>query len=227
MARLMKATNTDNPAAFARAVGKSPESVYPVIKKGKIPPGWIVAVSEGFGVSSDWLLTGQGPMMRADLQGLGQSAGNRDFIEFVQDVEAAPPAAPPGIRDEMLAAQQDAETIITKASENPQSPERRLIERALHQVTFRPAVFPTYRIPNGPDGKKIADLQAEYGPHVDVPRLDRSSWWGLFHWYIWEIQDDPDMRGWFKIEFNARFPEFKRWAKTKAEKPNPPEIKEE
>lgn len=58
-------TDTD----FARCMGFKQGSVSGAKQKKAIPPAWITEVALSKGVSADWLLTGEGAMMRGEGQG--------------------------------------------------------------------------------------------------------------------------------------------------------------
>lgn len=60
--RLFEATNSSTEVALAARLGISSQSIYNAKKKKQIPPNWIFEVSKTFGVSSDWLFFGRGPM---------------------------------------------------------------------------------------------------------------------------------------------------------------------
>lgn len=47
---------------LARAVGRTPDSLSSYFKKDSIPGGEFLAALWGIGISSDWLLTGEGTM---------------------------------------------------------------------------------------------------------------------------------------------------------------------
>ena len=69
--RLLEAAQADSRADLARRLGIRPHSVYPAVKRGKIPPAWLLKIAERFNISVDWLLTGQGDM---ELRGPGPEA---------------------------------------------------------------------------------------------------------------------------------------------------------
>ncbi|MBU2551823.1 MAG: helix-turn-helix domain-containing protein [Proteobacteria bacterium] len=64
--RLLQSSGAGSPAAFARIVGIKPHSVYPAVQKGRIPPSWLIKISELFDISVDWLLTGEGIPSRSE-----------------------------------------------------------------------------------------------------------------------------------------------------------------
>jgi hypothetical protein len=64
LSRLKKSTESDSDTKLALNLGLSQGSISGAKQKRKIPPGWIVSVATTFGVSADWLLSGNGPMKR-------------------------------------------------------------------------------------------------------------------------------------------------------------------
>lgn len=54
---------------LARVLGIDQSSIAGARKRNNIPPKWIIDVSERFGISADWLLFGDGAMLR-DRQGV-------------------------------------------------------------------------------------------------------------------------------------------------------------
>jgi len=63
--RLMTAVGTSKAVDVANALGISQQSISGAKAKQKIPEGWLTAISDKYGVSVDWLRTGEGEMKRA------------------------------------------------------------------------------------------------------------------------------------------------------------------
>lgn len=64
--RVMLACAVANDSELARTLNITPPSVGTARKRLKIPSGWIEQISKKFGVSTDWLFFGEGPMKRGD-----------------------------------------------------------------------------------------------------------------------------------------------------------------
>lgn len=62
--RLMAAVGTNKAVDVANALGISQQSISGAKSKQKIPEGWLTSISDKFGVSVDWLRTGEGEMRR-------------------------------------------------------------------------------------------------------------------------------------------------------------------
>lgn len=60
--RLLQVTGVKTDSALARLLDIKPQSVVAARKRRQIPPGWLVAVAQNFGISADWLFFGKGPM---------------------------------------------------------------------------------------------------------------------------------------------------------------------
>lgn len=60
--RILACTGAKNDSALARVLGILPQSVTAARKRAQIPTGWIENISEQYGVSTDWLFFGRGPM---------------------------------------------------------------------------------------------------------------------------------------------------------------------
>ena len=60
--RLIIGAGTKNEPGLAIALGISAQSIYNAKKKDKIPPAWGIEIAKTFGVSSDWIFFGLGPM---------------------------------------------------------------------------------------------------------------------------------------------------------------------
>jgi hypothetical protein len=67
--RLMAAVGTKKAVDVANALEISQQSISGAKAKQKIPEGWLTSISDKFGVSVDWLRTGEGEMMRGEGQG--------------------------------------------------------------------------------------------------------------------------------------------------------------
>jgi len=63
-ARVMMATGATTDSGLAKALGMTQGSIGTAKKRLKIPSGWIEQVSVKFGISTDWLFFGTGPMHR-------------------------------------------------------------------------------------------------------------------------------------------------------------------
>jgi len=66
MHRVMLACGVQTDASLARILGITQGAVGTARKRLKIPSGWIEQISKKFGVSTDWLFFGEGPMKRGD-----------------------------------------------------------------------------------------------------------------------------------------------------------------
>lgn len=60
--RILACTGAKNDSALARILDILPQSVTAARKRAQIPTGWIENISEQYGVSTDWLFFGRGPM---------------------------------------------------------------------------------------------------------------------------------------------------------------------
>lgn len=60
--RLRTATSTTSDSELARLLGVSQQAVSSA-RKGKVPESWPRIALARFGISADWLYTGQGPML--------------------------------------------------------------------------------------------------------------------------------------------------------------------
>lgn len=60
-ARLREAAGVVNNTMLSKAMGITQATVSKAKSKGQVPPGWVITVSNMFGVSADWLLYGIGP----------------------------------------------------------------------------------------------------------------------------------------------------------------------
>jgi len=69
MGRLQQAVGVENDAGLAKALGISHQSVASARKRRQLPYAWVAEISERHGISSDWLLHGEGSMRRRDRPG--------------------------------------------------------------------------------------------------------------------------------------------------------------
>jgi hypothetical protein len=65
-ARIMTAVGTTKAVDVANALGISQQSISGAKAKAKIPEKWLSKISDKYGVSSDWLRTGEGEMRRPE-----------------------------------------------------------------------------------------------------------------------------------------------------------------
>ena len=112
-------------------MGIAPANVSEAKGRDAFPLEWVLKLSQVFNISTDWILFGEGPMLRVD------RAGSPDHIYNNEDDQA------------------------------------------------------------GEDGRDMN--QDEFYKYILA--------------YIQETGRHPDYRGWFKIEFLKRFPEFHEWLK--------------
>ncbi len=68
--RMLTAGGLNNCSCLARALGVTPQAISNYRKRGIFPAALAVKFSERFGVSLDWLLTGEGEPRRGG-QGIG------------------------------------------------------------------------------------------------------------------------------------------------------------
>ena len=68
--RVKEATNLTSFTELASIVGVRQSAVSKVKKRGDFPPGWIFGIATKYGLNSDWLATGEGPVQRP--KGLAQ-----------------------------------------------------------------------------------------------------------------------------------------------------------
>lgn len=64
--RLRQITGATTDSALARLLDIKPQSVVAARKRRQIPPGWIVTIARHYGVTTDWLFFGIGPVSRED-----------------------------------------------------------------------------------------------------------------------------------------------------------------
>ncbi|MFZ5775073.1 MAG: helix-turn-helix domain-containing protein [Thermodesulfobacteriota bacterium] len=64
--RIRKATDLTSFTELAAAVGVQQSAVSKVRKKGEFPPGWIFSLATRYGLTSDWVARGEGPMRRGE-----------------------------------------------------------------------------------------------------------------------------------------------------------------
>ena len=73
--RLLRAIKSDKLADLAKALGISNQSVSQAKKKQQIPVQWIFDIAMNYGVSADWLMTGEGSMLRDEGTALSKKTG--------------------------------------------------------------------------------------------------------------------------------------------------------
>lgn len=82
--RMMKAVGTNKAADVAEALGISQSSVSGSKRRGNIPDSWYAIIADKFGVSIDWLRTGDGEMKRRAVitvpTGAGKTMGNVELL---------------------------------------------------------------------------------------------------------------------------------------------------
>ncbi len=66
--RMKQAANLKNDSRVAHALGVTPQALSNYKKRGRLPSDLILRFAELFGVSVDWLLTGEGRMFRRPVQ---------------------------------------------------------------------------------------------------------------------------------------------------------------
>jgi len=66
--RLKVATKTKTDTELSQALGLRQSTISAAKSKKEIPPGWVIDIARRFGVSSDWLLFGSGPVQREHAQ---------------------------------------------------------------------------------------------------------------------------------------------------------------
>lgn len=64
--RLLTACGVKNDSELSRILGLSSQAVSKARQAGNVPAAWIPKVSERFGVSTDWLFFGEGPIKRLE-----------------------------------------------------------------------------------------------------------------------------------------------------------------
>jgi len=94
-ARMMQAVGTKKAADVATALGISHSSVSGSKRRGNIPDSWYGIIADKYGVSMDWLRTGEGEMRRPSEQlpgrfprvnaGQGASAPEQDLAPISND----------------------------------------------------------------------------------------------------------------------------------------------
>ena len=62
--RMKRAGNLKNDSKVAKALGVTPQALSNYKKRGRIPSNFILRFAELYGISVDWLLTGEGNMSR-------------------------------------------------------------------------------------------------------------------------------------------------------------------
>ena len=86
--RLLLASNSSSEAALAARLGITSQAVYNAKNKGQIPTNWVFDIAKTFGVSTDWLFWGTGPMRRSDETGETQNAVPKIGIAAFMEREA-------------------------------------------------------------------------------------------------------------------------------------------
>ena len=62
--RLLQVTGATTDSSLAKLLQIKPQSVAAAKKRRQLPPGWVVTVAQNFGVTTDWLFFGKGPVRR-------------------------------------------------------------------------------------------------------------------------------------------------------------------
>lgn len=76
--RMRWAGKLKNDSAIARVVGVTPQALSNYKKKGEIPSDLVLRYSNIFGLSLDWLITGEGEMYRSGVR--EQGSGARSYL---------------------------------------------------------------------------------------------------------------------------------------------------
>lgn len=92
--RLIKASGGTDAGNLANFLGISRQAINSATAKNKIPPSWFVLVGEKAKVSIDWLVTGEGPMLRGNAQIAPVGAQNSRAIPDGELPWMSPEAAP-------------------------------------------------------------------------------------------------------------------------------------
>jgi hypothetical protein len=95
--RIMLAIGTKKASDVAAALGISQSSVSGSKRRGNIPDGWYPIIADKFGVSADWLRTGEGEMRRGlkfkpaalPNQDMDPTVGSGGFVDLVAGSPAA------------------------------------------------------------------------------------------------------------------------------------------
>jgi len=87
--RIKQALGVATETAIANLLGIKQPSVAKARKRNKIPPGWITKISQEHEISADWLLFGEGPMVRADrlLSDIVRKIDNYKLENYKKDKE--------------------------------------------------------------------------------------------------------------------------------------------
>lgn len=99
MSRLKQALGLQKDAELARALGLSTADFAHRKRRGKIPWDRVLEVASCHNISTDWLLTGSGPMYRRGLEELSEQ--ERKLLELFEELT-------PEQRREILAAAEKA-----------------------------------------------------------------------------------------------------------------------
>jgi hypothetical protein len=95
--RIMAAVGTTKAVDVANALGISQQSISGAKSKAKIPEKWLSKISDKYGVSTDWLRTGEGEMRRGlkfkpaalPNQDMDPTVGSGGFVDLVAGSPAA------------------------------------------------------------------------------------------------------------------------------------------
>jgi phage repressor protein C with HTH and peptisase S24 domain len=89
--RLRAVVGAENDTQLARSLELTPQSVSGARDKNQIPAYWFVIMSEKYGASAEWLLSGEGPMWRRELVAAVRPDGrelDRNVFDLVPMAEA-------------------------------------------------------------------------------------------------------------------------------------------
>jgi Bacteriophage CI repressor helix-turn-helix domain. len=75
--RLLQVTGATTDSNLAKLLQIKPQSVAAAKKRRQLPPGWVVTVAQSFGVTTDWLFFGKGPVRRDDRQPPAEAAARK------------------------------------------------------------------------------------------------------------------------------------------------------
>ncbi len=68
LGRLFQVTGVSQDNDLANVLGVTPSAIHKAKKRKQLPLGWIVTISEKYGLLVDWLIWGSGPMRRGQFQ---------------------------------------------------------------------------------------------------------------------------------------------------------------